>query len=328
MSSSTPIKVVVFGATGQTGSEIVNGLIKSPTRFDITAVSRPSAVDKVKNVEFRKQGIKVVGAEITGPREKLVEIMTGADVVLSAIYFTTIKNQKILIDLCKELGVKRFIPSSFGPVMPPMGVQGLREDKEEIINYIKLRHVPYTIIDVAWWFQITPCRVPSGRTDYVNQPIDGSIPADGEVPVAFADVRSIGANVAKIIADPRTLNKYVYIYDEVFTYNQVNKLLEEVTGEKVEPGYMPVQEVEETIAKAKAKLAVDPADAMANMARSLAEYQLALGIRGDTAPEVARYLGYLEARDLYPDVERKTLRAWFEEVLAGKATPAFSGGSQ
>lgn len=80
-------------------------------------------MDKPQNSEFREKGVKVVGADITGPREKLVELMRDVDAVITPIYFTALEQQKILADAAKEAGAKRFIPSNFGPVMPPTAMK-------------------------------------------------------------------------------------------------------------------------------------------------------------------------------------------------------------
>lgn len=89
---------------------------------------------------------------------------------------------------------------------------------------------------MAWWAQALHLRLPSGRADYTMHPMTKNlgigIPGDGNVPAAFADLRSIGPHVAKIIADPRTLNRYVHVYDEVYTHNQIMDMLDELSGEK------------------------------------------------------------------------------------------------
>lgn len=112
--------------------------------------------------------------------------------------------------------------------------------KEATINYIKEQKVPYTIIDVAWWYQNLPFKIPSGRTDYMSEILndDARIIGTGDVPIAFSNLRSIGTHVARILADPRTINKYVHIWDEVLTMHQVVETLEEVSGEKVERVYV------------------------------------------------------------------------------------------
>lgn len=47
------------------------------------------------------------------------------------------------------------------------------------------------------------------------------------------------------------------------------------------------------------------------------QYLDSWGVKGDNTPEIATYLGYLDFKDLRPDVHGKTLEAVFSEVLAG-----------
>lgn len=106
--------------------------------------------------------------------------------------------------------------------------------KEIIINHIKKIKLPYTIIDVGWWYQISLPRLPSGRINYaVIMPKD-TIAGDGNQVSARTDLRDIGRYVARIIADSRTLNKYVFAYNELWSQNQIYELLERLSGEKLD----------------------------------------------------------------------------------------------
>lgn len=53
-----------------------------------------------------------------------------------------------------------------------------------------------------------------------------------------------------------------------------------------------------------------------------AEYDCCKYIRGDNTPENATYLGYLDARELYPDFKPVKFREYFTEVKDGKAADA------
>lgn len=68
--------------------------------------------------------------------------------------------------------------------------------------------------------------------------MQGRLGADGNVPIALADVGDIGRYVAKVIVDPRTLNKRVFVYNEVFTQNQIYDLIERLTDEKIPRRYV------------------------------------------------------------------------------------------
>jgi hypothetical protein len=100
---------------------------------------------------------------------------------------------------------------------------------------VKKLHLPYTIIDVGFWYQLMLPRLPSGRIDYALPITLGGIAGDGNTSCAFTDV---GKWVARIIADPRTLNKMIFAYNAVLTMNQVYDTLEVASGEKVDRNYV------------------------------------------------------------------------------------------
>ena len=108
------------------------------------------------------------------------------------------------------------------------------------MNHIQKIRLPYTYIDVGWWYQITVPQIPSGRLDYAVLPtvLNQKIGLDGNVPSALTDLRDIGRYVARIVTDVRTLNKKVFAYNEVFTQNQVYNLVEELSGESLERKYV------------------------------------------------------------------------------------------
>jgi len=47
----------------------------------------------------------------------------------------------------------------------------------------------------------------------------------------------------------------------------------------------------------------------------MAQYKNVLGIRGDNTPEHARYLGYLDVKELYPDVIPTSLETFIRHAL-------------
>ena len=109
-----------------------------------------------------------------------------------------------------------------------------------MLDYAQKLYLPYTVIDVGWWYQLSLVPLPSGRTDYAVVFADqsASIPGDGTVPNARTDLRDIGRYVARIITDPRTLNKKVLAYNEVSTPNETIDIQEKLSGEKIERKYV------------------------------------------------------------------------------------------
>jgi hypothetical protein len=81
-------------------------------------------------------------------------------------------------------------------------------------------------------------RLPSGRIDYALPFPNDRILGDGKAPSARTHIKDIGRYVAKVIADPRTLNKSVFTYSEVLTSNEVFNIVERLSGEDLERKYV------------------------------------------------------------------------------------------
>ncbi|KAF5020053.1 hypothetical protein F66182_7934 [Fusarium sp. NRRL 66182] len=311
------IKVALVGATGATGSSIVKGLLQSTkASYEITALIRPSSIDKPAVEHLKQEGVKVVAADLEGPQDQLVKALQGQDVVVSAIYFANIPSEKHLANAAKAAGVGRFVPCFFATVAPPKGVMALRDVKEDSLNHVKEIKLPYTVIDVGWWYQITLPGLPSGRTDYAVL-IPSIIVGDGDTPSALTDLGDVGRFVARILADPRTLNKMVFAYSEIYSQNQAWVLLEELSGEKIDRQYASAESILKDVQELKAKQ--DGLGEASWRRRAEKDYKNSWGLRGDNTPEYARYLGYLDAKDLYPDLKSKTLKEYIQELLDKKA---------
>lgn len=107
-----------------------------------------------------------------------------------------------------------------------------------VYNSIKQLWLPFTIIDVGWWYQFAYPRLASGKIDYAMTMSNDEIIGDGNKPSALTDLRDIGHYVAKIVSDERTLNRMVFAYDVVLSQNEIYDLLENISGEKIERKYV------------------------------------------------------------------------------------------
>ncbi|KAF5605742.1 isoflavone reductase P3 [Fusarium pseudoanthophilum] len=315
------MKVAILGATGETGTSILNALLDSTEpRYEITALVRKSSLEKPEALALKEKGINVVAADLSGPEDELARVLDGINTVISAISATGLLAQIPLINAAQAAGVKRFLPCCFAPVMPPAGILELRDimkKKEQVINHVKKVKLPYTIVDIGYWYQLMLPRLPSGRVDYALPITLGGIPGDGNTPCAFTDLPDIGRWVVRIIADPRTLNKMVFAYNTVLTMNQAYDLLEEASGERIERNYISEAAVMEGVARAEANC--PPADSFDYFEVVKYQYFNALGIRGYNTPEYARYLGYVDATELYPDMKVTTPEV-YSSTKVGKET--------
>ncbi|KAF4767107.1 hypothetical protein HAV15_009814 [Penicillium sp. str.  len=315
-------KVLLLGATGETGTSILKGLQESGN-FDIEILVRPASANKPSVQKIQEQGIKTWCIDLNESSD-LIFALSGVDVLISAIGPQDVLQQKKLFQAAKRAGVKRIVPCAFITVAPPNGAMLVRDEKEEVYNDIKLLGIPYTIIDVGYWYQISFPIVPSGKVDYASVIPNNNIHGDGTAPNLLTDLRDIGRFVARIIGDDRTLNKYVYTYGDILTEKEIYRIAEELSGEKLESTPMSNEEIEDGVAQAQAAFSQDPQDPMKRMFLYLSEYKHSKYVRKDNTPAYAEYLGYLNARSLYPEFTPLSFRDFFAEVLDGKGRKVYS----
>ncbi|KAF7367929.1 Glycoside hydrolase [Mycena sanguinolenta] len=313
-------RVLILGATGRTGKSILDALVAEPASFEVEALVRPSSADKPDVKGLASHGVsKIHVIDISGPIDELVRVMKGVDVFISGIDATSQRAQLQLVQAAKQAGVKRFIPCAFITIASPGGVMALRDSKEEVYQEIWRQFLPYTIIDVGFWHQISFPTLPSGRVDYaILNPPSINIHAGGTAPNMLVDLRDLGRLVARIIKDPRTLNHFVAAYGDVLSQNEIFSVMEEVSGEKiVERKHISADEIVSERFEAAAKAKAEPDNWFAQARQLLADYNYSKYVRGDNTPTYAKYLGYLDTRELYPDFMPISFKEFAKELLEG-----------
>lgn len=182
-----------------------------------------------------------------------------------------------------------------------------------------------------------------------------TISGDKNIKTALTDLRDIGPYVTKCITDTRTLNKYVFCYGELLSQDELFDKMEELSGEIIEREYVrllpdclfsfwtPLCVVkwmnedywlyfadkvspDQLLAlcdATKVSFRYDLSDMKQAMTVIGLEYSYSKFVRGDNSPEYAKYLGYLDARDLYPDFVPRSFEAFAKEVVDGKAAKIF-----
>jgi hypothetical protein len=201
---------------------------------DVSLLIRPSSVNKSAVKAFASRGLNIVLADPSGDFEALTKALIGYDTLISAIGFGSQLVQLALVDAAAKAGIKRIVPCGFITVCPPNGVMKLREDKEAVYSRIWYHRLPCTIIDVGYWHQLSFFSVPSGKFDYAQLISPNEICGTGDVGTLLTDKRDIGRFVARIIQDPRTLNRKVFTWSDEISQNEVLRLIEAKTSEKVD----------------------------------------------------------------------------------------------
>ncbi|TDL19860.1 NAD-binding protein [Rickenella mellea] len=292
--------VIIFGATGKTGTSVVNGLIDSH-KFNVVAAVRPASKEKPEVEQLKSRGVEIRHIDIETVDDSTVDALRGVDVVISTAYYTTIPAQKQLADAAKKAGVKRFIPNDWAtPCI--RGIRKFYDDKGAIQDYIREIGLGYTFIDVGLWHQAIFPPPDKSQEQYPGQ-FERSriIYGDGHVKSAFTDLRDIGTFVARIVDDPRTLNQYVFVWGEEATKRQILDITEKARNIKIVPTVVSPADAEKQLASARAA---------GGISQILFEYEYSWWVRGDNIIENAKkpeYGGALDARELYPDIKPRTM---------------------
>lgn len=157
----------------------------------------------------------------------------------------------------------------------------------------------------------------SGKLDYAKVFSDDRIIGSGDVPNILTDQRDQGRLIARIIKDERTLNQKVVAIGEVLTQNEIYETVEKVTGEKIPRQYLSNEDVVRELEALKATGEFSPL-------LMIYGYHYSKYVRGDNTPDNARYLGYLDARELYPDFKPISFAQVIRETWEGKAKKPYA----
>lgn len=199
----------------------------------------------------------------------------------------------------------------------------------------------YTVIDVGCWYEgyIFGLRSSQPQCAPPTLPFGGNvIPGTGDVPTAITSFWDVGRWVAQIVEDPRTLNKMVFAYSSVLTANQAFDVVERLTGGKGDRNYVSLDcarcqssdvliatppqisgdHLLTTIFEARTAMKRGEACEMTLNKLHSAQSLYSYGFRGDNTPWNAKFLGYLDARELYPEFRTISFEEFVRASAAGK----------
>ncbi|KAK0380166.1 hypothetical protein CLIM01_02468 [Colletotrichum limetticola] len=314
-------KVAVFGAVGESGGIIVNGLLKSTSpSFEVTALARPSSISKPAYEELRKRGVNAIVVDLDKPEIEIANTLRGFEIVVASVHPAGIASQITLARAAKLAGVQRFIPSAFAMAVSPtakpsifiMSVSDVQLQKELVYAELRAIDLPFTIIDVGWWYHGFIPQLASGRTDYtvvLPEFLRNLVPGDGNMPTHVVDCADIGKLIPRIIVDPRTINQKVMASSATMSFNEMFAIAEELSKKKV----------------MKKDLQGSPQNALAAIGKFCLEYYYSSFIDGDNSPDGVSRLGYLLAADLYPDFQPASFQDFLLEVFKGDIRIPYSG---
>ena len=85
------------------------------------------------------------------------------------------------------------------------------------------------------------------------------------------------------------------------------------------------EQLEAALQRDNNTLQSDPANALAWMSRTGIQYNISKFIREDGTLANAKYLGYLDARELYPDSKPISFETFLDELVGGAAKRPYEG---
>lgn len=112
--------------------------------------------------------------------------------------------------------------------------------KLEVQSFVHGLGVPYTFIRVGWWMQLVFTLPPNSPADTQMVQRSHERHGDGNVKTAVTSFDDIGRFVSRIIADPRTLNQYVFCWSEEVSLNECYPLFERLCEQKLGDLIVPV----------------------------------------------------------------------------------------
>ncbi len=210
---------------------------------------RPTSVTKPATQTLKASGVEIRVGALTDDYEKLKQQLQGVDVLISAVDAWVLGKQREIFRAAKEVGIQRVVPCDWATP----GAKGVRfiadvvrfwsgwtvlvltepwiMQKLGIREYLKELGVGYTIIDVGWWAQLfLPLPLRSNAPPHVKA-MTWSIHGTGESRNLVTNVHHIGTFVARIIADPRTLNKSVIVWEDEVVQKDAHEIGERVSGD-------------------------------------------------------------------------------------------------
>lgn len=308
---SSKSTVFVAGGGGNCGKFVVDGLLKSG-HFHVVVLTRPKYEGEPRIQALKQKGVEIrLGDLFELSVSELEGLLRGIDIVLSIVGVNALEEQRKVFQAAKNVGVKRVVPSDFTLVCPLERGHQIANKKQSIKSFIKELGIDYTFIDVGWWMDL----ILPHPSDHQGPVADISrIYVDtGDVKTAVTSRADIGHFVARILADPRTLNSYVFCHAEEVTKREAYRIAEEVNEKNFESlkTYLTAKTLEDGIAHEKEKQKENPLDF--NLALAGQEYLISAFVFGDNTLETAKGLGALDARTLYPDFKPTKLKEFAVE---------------
>jgi len=219
--------ILVTGATGNLGSQIVENLLKQISPGEIAVLVR----DEEKAQELKNKGVQVRVGDYTNPNSLVSAFKDLKKLILisSNDFNDRFGQHKNAIDAAKEAGVKHILYTSMSMNdIETSPLKGFLEDHYQTEDYIKQNGFTYTMLQHSLYADVIPMFIG-------EQVLDTGVffPA-GDGRVAYASRTDLAEAISKIVVSDAFDNQSLPLTNsENYSYTDVAKILTEISGKEV-----------------------------------------------------------------------------------------------
>jgi uncharacterized protein YbjT (DUF2867 family) len=228
--------ILVTGATGTVGSEVIKYLSRDASNYNIKA-----GIHSIEKAKMVQQYDRVKAVQIDyDKQEGLESAFKDVDKLFLLTHPSpkTVEHESNLITEAKKSGIKHIVKQSIMLADLDADVEAMRSHRQTE-KLIEESGIPYTFL--------RPNEFMQGFINFQGTTIKSNnafyIPA-GDARVSFVDARDIAAIAVRAVVDgDKHYNKtYMVTGPEALSYNQAAEILSNATGKKID--YVNISEEE------------------------------------------------------------------------------------
>lgn len=219
--------ILVTGATGHLGSQIVENLLTQISSSEIVVLVR----DEEKAKELKAKGFQIRIGDYTNPNSLIAAFKNVNKLVLisSNDFNDRIGQHKNAINAAKQAGVKHILYTSMSMNdIETSPLKGFLKDHYETEDYIKQNGFTYTMLQHSLYADVIPM--------FIGEEVleTGVFFPAGEGRVAYASRNDLAEAISKIVLSDAFDNQDLPLTNtENYSYSDVAKILTELSGKEV-----------------------------------------------------------------------------------------------
>lgn len=219
--------ILVTGATGHLGSQIVENLLTQISPNEIAVLVR----EEEKAKQLKEKGVQIRIGNYTNPNSLVAAFKEVEKLILisSNDFNDRITQHKNAIDAAKQAGVKHILYTSMSMNdIETSPLKGFLEDHYQTEDYIKQNGFTYTMLQHSLYTEVIPMFI----GEHVLE--TGVFFPAGEGRAAYASRTDLAEAISKIVVSDAFDNQSLPLTNsENYSYSDVAKILTEISGNEV-----------------------------------------------------------------------------------------------